>query len=334
MGRSDQGSTERFDDAHNLVVNMAVTIGLPAVIAFLCLLFIASRSAWKETLYKDPVSIWALSGLAGLLAASMFNPVSVAIWVLMAIILGIMTSYSTVVRPIGVKIKVAGYILAVMLIVFGTAFLASEILTQYGNKAYKLKDDKKANNLLKAAVTFNPLNTNARNYLIGSEINLKDEYEKASQDIERILLRHKYTSQNHKIAADLNYRMYVKSKEDRFKKRAVELYDRAIELEPNSAPLQASAGYASYLLGDYEKSINYLNKQIELSGGKDYPYSLIMKAKIHAQMNQKKEAVEAINIAQKLIADQPGLQQFASELEQSIDVSKVPFPFIFPELDI
>lgn len=334
LGTTDQSNIERFDDAHNMVINMAVNIGIPAVLAFLVLIFIAVRNGWRETIAKDSVSLWALSGLAGLLAAAMFNPVSVAIWALLGIILGIMTSYTTIIRPIGARIRVVGYVLGVALMVVAVGFISSEVFTKYGYSAYLLKDNAKAQSLLKKSVFLNPLNATARTFLIGSEINLRTDLGKSAEDIESILRQHPYASQNFKKAADLYYRIYMASKEDRYKQRSLELYDRALVLEPDSAPMYASAGYAAYKMGESQKSLEFLDKQIEISGGKDYPYSLILKSKIHMDLNQKEEAVKALKTAQGFITDQPLLKNYIAEVEKSTDLRSLAFPFYLSDIDI
>ncbi len=327
-------SNERFDDAHNIVLNTTATVGIPALLAFAALVMIAFFVVWKESFYKRDSALWAISGLVGLLVAAMFNPVSVSVWVLLAIILGFATSYVTVIRPINIRIKVLSLGLAIVFMLFSVGFLSAEFLANKGVSAYRKHEDVKAQSLLRKATFLNPFNTNAKFYLIASNINVKKNYEESAKEIDSIVRAHKYSSQTYKTAADLYYRIYINTKDDKYKQAMTDLYIEAINLEKNSAPLYGAAAYAFYKTGQSDKSLEFLDKQLNLPDSTDYPYSWVVRAKIYLERNQKQEALVAMEKAYEGLSDQPLIKYFIVQLKNSAEVDKLPFPVILPDLDI
>ncbi len=333
LDSSVYGGEERFDDAHNIFLNIAATVGLPALIVFLALLIVSVILAWRETEFQKESAIWILAGLFGVLAASQFNPVSVAIWLLLGLILAMASSNATITRDIPKFVKAAGIIIGVVLIVFSIAFIGSETLTVYGKAAYKDHRDATAEKLLKPALTLNPYNYTAEIFLIGAQINLHQDEHQLTEKIDKVIARHELSSGITKTAADLNYRLYLVYKKDEYKQRMNELYTQAIEMEPGLPYLYGSAAYSYYKTGQTDKALQYLEQQQSLSG-KEFPYLMLLKAKIYIDMGKKDLALAAVKEAAVGLPDEPLIKFFLEKAQAGADVLTLPFPVSFPDTDI
>lgn len=334
LGNVALSGNERFDDAHNLVLHLAVTLGLPGLAVFLIITGLAAALAWRESGQLKLSAVWVIAALAGVLAAASFNPVSIPIWMVLGFGIAFGSSYLSVQREINFPYRTTGFLLGGAVLLFGTCFIISETLGVYGLRAYRQHDNSKAEQYFKPAVLFNPFNTTAQIYLAGSRINQNKDLKQRAIDIDKILSQHPRSSGTCKAAADLTYKLYFGSGDEYYKQRMNELYEKSIELEPNSSNLYGSAAYAFYKTGQPDKAMEYLDRQLALPDNKDYPYSWILRSKIYLERGQKDQGLLALETAYSKMTGQILLKYFLKEIRESGDVSKLNFPVAFPEVDI
>lgn len=325
---------ERFDDAHNLVLHIASTAGLPALILFLCLIGVVIFAAWRESEFQKPTAVWALSAIIGIIVAASFNPVSVTIWLLLAVVIGFATSYNSVQRELKLQYKIPLLAVALIITLFGAAFIASETFGSYGQKSYARHNNEQAENLLRKAVLFNPYNSAAKIYLIAAEINLHHNQADTPKQIDAILAQHSRSAGTYISAADLYYRLYITTNNDDYKNKMNQLFEASVQLEPGTSSLYGSGAYAFYKTGQIDKAVDFLNRQLSFAENADYPYSWVLLSKIYFEQGDRQKSLSAMEKASDKLTDQPLIKHFLVEMRSDEDMSKILFPVSFPDLDI
>ncbi|HEX3095701.1 MAG TPA: O-antigen ligase family protein [Patescibacteria group bacterium] len=335
LGDLSIASNERFDDAHNLLLHLAITEGLPSLLLFLGILIFSGLISFRKTAQHSMSALWLISSLAGVIVAASFNPVSVPTWLLFGLFIAFAISYEMKLEQPRMYFRVIFAIVSVLITIAGLCFIASETFSTYGLRAYHNQNNSKTEKLMHTAVRLNPFNSTALMYLTGARINLGEKPDQALQDIQKIINQHPDSSGIYKTTADLTYRLYDKNnKDEQLKQKMDQLYEKAVEIEPNSANLYGSAAYAFYKTGQTDKSIDYLNHMLALPGNEDYPYSWILLAKISIERGDKDTAVKAMEKAYSRMTDQPLIKYYIIQLKDSKDISKLQFPVAFPDIDI
>lgn len=326
--------SERFDDAHNLFLNIAATTGLPALAVFLVIIGLSFLLAWRESEYFKSSSVWVIAAAVGVLVAACFNPVSISIWLIIALIIAFASSNSSVTRGLKTYWKIILGITSVVIIIFSTCFLTSDILSVYGLRAYRKHNDALAEKYYKPAVLLNPFNTSAIVHLTSARINLKTDLDQRINDIEAIVDQHPNSAGNYRTAGDLTYRLYVVTKEEAIKVRMNELYEKAIELEPGSTELYSSAAYAFYKTNQSDKAMEFLDRQQSKSDSREYPYLWILRSAIYFERGQQKETIDSFERAYRLMTDQVVFKYFLRDLRSTTDMKTLRFPVTFPDIDV
>lgn len=334
MGDSVFAGNERFDDAHNLFLNIASMSGLPALAVFLVICAFVAWKAFKMTWQKDVYAWWALAALVGILVSTCFNPVCIPVWVLLALIFSAVTLPETFDYKWTQLATVKCVVLGVLGIVFAGSFIASDVLTSYGIYAYRAKDSLSAEKYLSPAVTLNWFNTSAQLYYIGSQINLEKDFDLQSKRIDRILSLHKYSAGTFRSAADLNYRLFIKTKDEKYKLRMNELYEQALQAEPNSISVLGAAGYAAFKTDQHDLAMSYLKKQLSFPANESYPYSWLLISKLYFDEGNKSAGLAAVQTANQILTEPLLIKRFIEAAQQADDPSKLLFPVQFPDLDI
>lgn len=334
LGNIALSGNERFDDAHNFALNIAVTNGIPALLTFLIILGITALFSWRETKFQRASALWVISALTGLVVAMSFNPVSISIWMVLALLVAFAFSYSTIKRDLNLSYKFVLLGPSVIIMIFALLFISSETLAVYGKRAYKEASFAKSERLLSVASKLNPYNTSAIVHLVGSKIRLGHPEETIENGISKILAQHPKSSGIYKTSADLNYMLYRNTQNPEHKNRVFEIYDQAIMLEPNFAVLYGSAAYAAYKLEEPELAMSYLNKQLSLPDNDLYPYSWILRGKLMQEAGKKEETIHAIEKAYSQMKDQTVIKVFLEEARATDDITKLKFPVYLPDVEI
>lgn len=329
---------ERFDDAHNLVLNITSTTGIPAIIIFLILCGLIIFRYWRMLDKKDWVALWGLPAFLGLLVSTSFNPVSISIWLLIAVIMAFAFNL-TMTKSLDVifvsnKWRIGGYILSSVLIIFAICFIVSEIFTVYGMRAYRAQNSTEANSLLHSALLMNPYNTSARSYKTGAMINEKKNVSDIEWNINKITSDHPKSGQIRQTTGNLYYKLFRMTNDTKYLNLMNNEYDKGIELEPNSLNLYNNAAYSAYKAGDIDRAMKILNKVLSLPESDKYPYSWLLRAKILLDKNDKTAGLRALETGYKSLPEEKVIKHFIDEVKKNDDVTKLQFPVFFPEVDI
>ncbi len=334
LGHTLMVGSQRFDDAHNLFLNLAVTTGLPSVLLFLAIIGLAVLLAWRQTRLKQASSLWAMAALAGISVAACFNPVSLSIWLLLALAISFAIGNETVEFPMQKLQKIVLAIVVAVLVIFSITFLASEILNQKSIQAYRLQQPQKAEKFAYFAITLNPFNSSARVHLIASRIRQKENLEQQAKEIDKLISQHPKAAGLYRAASNLYSMLYVATSDDQYRQRVNDLMITSQELEPNSAELIGAAAYLQYKMGQPELAMESLNRLLALPNNEKYPYSWLLRGVIYLNNGEKDKGLYAIEKASSILPGQPTLKHFIADVKESNDVSKLGAPIYFPDLDI
>lgn len=334
LGHTLLVGSQRFDDAHNLFLNLGVTLGLPATVLFIAIIGLALFTAWRQTREKQTSSLWAIAVLAGLSVAVCFNPVSVSVWILMALAIGIAFGHETVEWTIQKWQKIVLVVLAGVFIILATCFLASEILSQKSIQAYRMQQPDRAEKFGSIAVFLNPANSSARVYLTASRIRQNENLEQQSKEIEKLIAQHPRAAGLYRTASNLYSMLYTLTNDEKYRQRVNELMTTSQELEPNSAELIGAAAYLQYKMGQPELAMESLDRLLALPNNEKYPYSWLLRGTIYMNKGDKDKAVYAFEKGSRILTGQPALKHFLDDLKRSNDVSKLGAPIHFPDVDI
>lgn len=334
IGNIVMSGNERFDDAHNFILNQAATVGLPSVLVLLAILGLVVMLAWHEDTKQINSRIWLVSSMAGILTAASFNPVSIPIWLLLSLMIAFGISYKAEYVTMKSYQRWIGVFISAGLVIIGVLFITSETLTVYGVRAYKQADNIMAQKWLKPAVILNPFNSSAQVNLIASRINLGENPEEITNDINKFLNQHSNSSGTYKTVADLNYKLFRTTNNEKYKNQISELYDEAIKIEPNFSSMYGYAAYTSFKIGDTKRALKLLDLQLSLPDNSQFPYYWLLRSQIMLQSGNRRQAIFALEKAYSQMTKEIALKVFLHELRTAPDITKLALPVYFPEVDI
>jgi O-antigen ligase len=146
-------------DAHNLFLNIGISGGLPLMLAFFVLIAAAAVFGLRSS-KNSTTHIVLLAGLATILIASSFNPMSLPNWILLGVLLaGLFYEQSDLKAPDNVRVKFATAAAGTLVLLFGLSFMAGQVLLYQALKANIQRNDyQAAQKFTTAARLFDPLN--------------------------------------------------------------------------------------------------------------------------------------------------------------------------------
>lgn len=100
------GGDQYFDDAHNVLLNILADLGGPGLLLFAGLFGLAVVVVLRALRRSMQLEMWmaASAGVAAWLVAALFNPVTIPLWVLLAVLLGVIFLQQA--RPVtGIRLR-------------------------------------------------------------------------------------------------------------------------------------------------------------------------------------------------------------------------------------
>jgi O-antigen ligase len=334
IGNTALSGNERFDDAHNLFLNIGTAVGIPGLIIFLFLLGYVLYRSWSSIKQRSGLALFSLAALLGFLAAACFNPVSVPNW----LILGLLIVFGTEATAKKITLhrlwQVSGIVVAVVLMVISVLFMSSEVLTNYGTKDYRHEEYHSSLQLLNIARLLNPTNTTARTFWLGSRIRQGQNPEVIDADIQKLVRLHQRSSGIYKSASDLYYILYRTTQEEHYRDVMSDMLEKAASREPDFGSLYGSIAYTYYKAGLPERAQSYLHRQLSLPDSEQYIYSWILLSKIYQEQGRKEQSIFALTKAFRNSPETLVVKGLLEQLKTTPDITKVNFPVFFPEIDI
>lgn len=323
-----------FDDPHNLLVDFAVTSGLPFALCFLGLagaaLFFGFRQARAE---HEMFLVASFAGLVSLLAMAAFNPVSSPNLLLLACFLAVLLPGGTLGRATfrSSFIRYFGGFFASALIAYGLLFFAGEALFYQGLKAFNAGNFKSSCRTFSFTLRLNPYQELAPNYLAACGVRMGAEPKQIHEEVGRISRLHPKRSAAYAMESNLEYYWYVYGGGPERLAAAIKTMRQAIQLDPYFARRYGRLGYYYLLSGQSDQAQE--NMKLELKMEPEYLPGWLLLAKSYQASGDKTEAVGALKKAFALRPDLKELKFLISQAESSGDIRKAVIPGgISPEI--
>jgi len=322
----------RFDDAHNLVLQLAATSGPVSAVLFLALVGLCLVYGWRIfQVSRDPLFLAALAGVIAWLISSSFTPVVTACWFLLAVLLaGLIftdTRAITAMLPrFGRPLVVVG---ALLVIACSISFVASDAFARDAVASFNSNAFVRAERSARFAFYLNPANPGTVPYWAASRIKLGADPAQTKKVMGLMLISHTLSPRIHYTIALLDYLLYRQTDERAYLSDIDPQLQRALQLQPTQDAMSDQVGYLYYKTGDLAKAERYVRQSITYNPTEFYFWMLL--AQLYQQQGQRAPMLGALTKAQKLEPDVVVLKRFLPLAKTEPDVKKIKLPINFPE---
>lgn len=310
-----------FDDAHNLLLHMAATGGLPAAVGLLLVVLIP---LWLGLRSSDGEAGVLAAGLAAWFAASSFTPVSIACFVVLAVLLAAVLTKTRGVADLRLTraVSVPAVLLSVCFLVLSVTFFAAEHFRAFGRQAFGAGRVDSAYRFARASVALEPYNL--ENYaLLGAAVALSPGRAHELPAVAgRILKLHPGSGRSAVLAARAYAWRY-------FQDGRVEDLDSAGRLLEQAELLMPQVGLVPYLraeqtvlLGDHGAAERFLERALALRPG--YRDAWMLLASVKQRAGDRAGVVFALKQAQRLGPEDRALRHLIKLAAGTVPLSEIP----------
>ncbi len=328
--------SERFDDPHNIFLHIGASIGLPALAAFIGIIMYSVLRGWR-TLRKnsDPVIIGLVASLAAVLAGGSFNPVTVAVWLLMAFTIGalaVLSSQEQTVRELAIhsRYKVVGVVVACVLFMYCATFLAADILTYQVITSYNNKNYTRTVRLSQWVKYLNPSLTSPQQYGAAARVRLRLDPETTRKFLKRTVSLNPRSTDLLRRQVVVHFMLYDQTGDEQDKRAAYDTMDKAFELEPLYATNEAVFAYYYFRLEDYSTMITHSRRAVILNPN-DF-HSWVLLGKYYQLQDAKPQMLFALEKAYALNTETLVFKKFLQAVKEADSVKDIAFPIVFPPI--
>lgn len=313
-----------FDDAHNLPLELAVTGGVFFLLWFLALIGWGAYKAYGRLgAGSQPEDIALLTALAAWLTASLFTPVAIPCYVLLAVLIS--ACFRENFRRLNLQpaMKWAVATFGAGFVVWGIVFFSAEILFFRGVQSYNGGKYRLAYELTSLATRLNPTNRLYFVYESGSAIRSDQPLGKVEELLARTQKINSTRAYSFTEQANLDYLLLYQTKNFGYMNLVLDNLKTAIKLDPyfsgNYFTLSAyDVAFAK--LADAESAVKTgLILEPNNLGGE------IFLAKIYQLQNNKAGLLDALTKAYKADPSNLVVLKIWHEMQQSDNVAAVPF---------
>lgn len=291
-------NSEWFDDPHNLFLHITVNGGIIAGLVFVVLL---GFTAWNLYSYhkatKDDFPLYMLAALVSLAITACFNPVVIANWFLLALIIALSSQYLPL-RDVSITsfARKTGYLISIIFILGGLGFIFSEISLRMSD-TYFSSNKSKAIEVNKIAIYFNPTSSAAISSLAKKQFENK-EYEQSYQTYQRLEKLHPKSAYITEGALAGYLDLYTDTHDEKYKAEVYRTIPIVLHYFPNNFSTRYNIASFYSRLGDYDKALTQIKTAIVFSNG-DYG-CWVMMSHIYDELGQAENKKKAILAAYKL----------------------------------
>ncbi len=319
------GQSGLFDDAHNLFLQIGSTLGVPFLVAFIFLIVFAFASGFKVLREQSDVfTIGAISGLFGLLFSMLFNPVSVACFLLLAVLLGFLlfNSRKNLTIIFSKNIKFVFKLCLLFFTVIGVQLFVSEQIFYFAYQNYFSKNYQASYNLSKISGYINPSSQLYTIYEIGSEIKLKKPQAEIIGSIEKLKSIHSKQAKTYVFAANLYHNLYLESKQVKFLELAIENLKQSLKIDPYFSERYAQVGLYYFEAGDLPNSLKYTRYALSLND--KYLPAWVLLARIYQLQENFPKTIESLHNAYNLKSDSMELRYLWYYASHGANIARLP----------
>lgn len=324
-GNQLASSSGVFDDAHNLLLHLAATGGLPLALLFLAVLALA---LWR-TIKNSQTEALVLAAAAGMVAwavAAAFTPVPIAAFLLLAVVLaGQIASGS----PLGPRVIAAGRKSSLLvgaagavLMLFGLCFLAAETIFFTGYLDFFNLRASQSQKLSSWAAKLNPTNELYYIYQAASDIALGLPRPAVVKDINTVISKQSQEARTYVSAANLYFFRYQASKSQEDALAVIANMNQALGYDPLFSERYSQLGFYYFQFGDLANAHTYLQAGLTLNPGNFSAWMLL--ARVYQMQNKRPQALYALGQAYRLDPANLQLRGIWRIAQQTKDIQKVP----------
>ncbi len=291
-------SNEWFDDAHNIFLHIAVSGGVPFVLAFISLLGLSIWYLYQRYRYtEDDFPLYILAALSAWVVAGLFNPVTVANWYLLAILIALSVAHfpqRNLQLNRSKQNTAVSYGLVLMLL--GSIFFLSSAALYLSDQSFIFSSSTSIK-LNKLAVYINPTNTGAINSLAQKQLDDR-QYDQSYKSYLKLEHSHLKSALILQQAATGYLKLYENTREEKYKQEVERIIpDILYYFNTNSFTHYNMAVF--YLgLSDYDKALIEAREAIVRSNG-EYGYWRLL-SEVYNQMGQQEKKKKALQSAYKV----------------------------------
>lgn len=319
-----------FDDAHNLPLMLAATAGLPAAVSFFGLWAVGAWACLRR-LRAAPkaLDIGLLAAIVAWLVASLFTPVPIACYVILAVLLAacLATPAPAIASALPRWLKYLAGVIGLGLLTYACLFFTAEILFFAGVKNYNGHNFSKAYAQTSWSVRLNPVN---RWYYVYRTASAIRDGQSLALDTQLISATAKFNAGrgfSYIQQASLYYLLLYQTQDPKYEQPVLQNLQTAIALDPYSA-----ANY--FLLSQYQLIFKNLpaaqsaDEQSLTIDGTNYEARILL-AKIYQLEDKRTEFLAALSDAKPYAPDPLPLIKFIGLAQKASDIKTLPLDVNF-----
>lgn len=317
-----------YDDPHNLILMLASTGGIPLVVFFLGLIGTGIFVGFKNCIKNSNLEILAvLSGTFAWLIGSMFNPVAIPCYVVLALFLSCMFADSALALPKYLyNVRVRGLIATVFasLGLGFVIFLTSEHLFGAGMREYKSGKFAEANKHLLVAFKLNPFVFLHGLYAAGGAVLSDENTTNTLKIISRASKIHSNWSINTSGIANVYYLLFWKTRDVNLIPIIRQHVQKSLMLNPYSQYDTFIAAQFEYVFGNIDQAIIYAKRSVVLYPSN--PKQWLLLGKLYQEMGQRSQMIYSLEKAKEYAPEvQPQFKMLWEAALKEKDVKKFNF---------
>jgi O-antigen ligase len=313
-----------YDQAHNWVLQIAVTSGLVGLGLFLWFLWLVLKRSLRYFLNPESGFEFAIAlSIVSILIAALFGPLDISTWFLLISFCGFLLSTQDqqglllddfkINSPIT---KSAFQIGGLVMIVAAVTFFVSHIFYGIGYRAYiGLKYDR-ALKFTSAAIVLNPLETRYHFYYNAA---YAKRFRSVSSDIDTIVKLNPHDGTAYWRRSGIVLYVANKTKDKDLENKGLSDQNRAMELDQNYPRNFETRGEWLYSLGQYDSSEYFLKKALELDPSFDK--SKMILASIYSYRGDKENMLKMFKLSLKQQPLNIPLKHYIDYLEHNPEAS-------------
>jgi O-antigen ligase len=323
-----------FDDVHNLPLQMAVSAGLPFMLCFLGIWAIVFWQSYKK-LKVDPRDFWTIAQVVSLVAwfaASCFNPVSTANFLLLAVVFsGSLINGSENIK-LSIWTKPAFLLAALSLAIFGFSLAFGEFFFYQSVKNYQSQNFEKCQKNARLARYANPTNQLYYVYETACKIIINPDPETLKQDLKHITSLQAQSAKTEVLASNLSYLMYIRTNDSTFLDLAINYIQKSLEKDKSYAPRYTHAAFYLAENNQLLESKEYL--KVSLSIDKTSLPAWLLLARVYQLLDRPEQMRYALNEAFKLSPLDSNLNRLNQAAKNEKEIKNLNIPALINFLQI
>lgn len=319
-------NTEWFDDAHNVVLHIFSSAGIPFGLCWLLLIGAAAYLSFRRLVREKDAFAGAVgSSILVWLVVGSFTPVTLPNWILLGVLVGIGWGYADPARAYILSRKskfLVGALAAVFLLV-GSSYLLSEIFLWRSSMALQAEQYAKAERYGRNAIRFFPYNLNAVLNMQKALIE-QGKYELVDSNFKAFQEFHPLSSGVYQSMADYYVQMYQKTGSAVYKAKGMGAVYSMLGYNGNYEPILRVASLDMLRLGETEKARYYARRAVVYDSSNYNGWMFLANAEY--QLGDKNKTIFAL---EKAFAIQPSrrFKELLDDMKAADNIKSVYLPY-------